>query len=107
MVVNRKPSGTAKSMPVGLAIGWIVETLVTAATCMLLAILILNGKAGWVHFCLQRCCFLAESLIPCGSRHFLLWEAQPLLACCTVRKSKEKHAAGGEDDEKTSDFLYG
>lgn len=47
MVVNRKPSGTAKSMPVGLAIGWIVETLVTAATCMLLAILILNGRAGW------------------------------------------------------------
>lgn len=47
MVVNRKPSGTAKSMPVGLALGWVTEMLVTVAACTLLAALILNGQAGW------------------------------------------------------------
>lgn len=47
MVVNRKPSGTAKSMPAGLAFGWMAELLVTAAACLLLAMLILNGRAGW------------------------------------------------------------
>lgn len=47
MVVNQKPSGTAKSMPAGLAMGWIAEMLITAAACLLLAMLILNGRAGW------------------------------------------------------------
>lgn len=47
MVVNRKPSGTAKSMPAGLAMGWVAQMLVTAAACLLLAMLILNGRAGW------------------------------------------------------------
>lgn len=47
MVVNRKPSGTTKSIPVGLAMGWLAEMLVTVITCMVLAMLILNGRAGW------------------------------------------------------------
>ena len=47
MVVNRKPTGTAKSMPVGLAIGWTAAILITAAACGVLAELILSGKAGW------------------------------------------------------------
>lgn len=47
MVVNRKPSGTAKPMPIGLAMGWIVEMVITVVTCMLIAALILNGKTGW------------------------------------------------------------
>lgn len=47
MVVNRKPSGTIKSMPVGLALGWVVSMGFTIGTCGLLALIILNGKAGW------------------------------------------------------------
>ncbi|MGM9603607.1 MAG: hypothetical protein ACI3XG_00905 [Faecousia sp.] len=47
MVVNRKPTGTVKSMPVGLALGWTAAMLMTAAACGLLAWLILSGKAGW------------------------------------------------------------
>ena len=47
MVTNRKPSGTAKSMPVGLAMGWITQMLVTVLACVLPAMLILNGRAGW------------------------------------------------------------
>jgi len=47
MVVNQKPTGTAKSMPIGLAYGWGTSVGVTALLCALLAILILNGKIGW------------------------------------------------------------
>lgn len=47
MVVNRKPTGTAKSMPVGLAIGWAVSMGITAVACTLLTVLILSGKTGW------------------------------------------------------------
>ena len=47
MVVNRKPSGTAKSMPAGLAMGWVTSMVITAAACGLLAWLILEGKTGW------------------------------------------------------------
>ena len=47
MVVNRKPTGTAKSMPGGLAMGWITSMVITAAACGLLAWLILSGKMGW------------------------------------------------------------
>lgn len=47
MAMNRKPGGTAKSMPVGLAMGWITQMLVTVLACVLLAMLILNGRAGW------------------------------------------------------------
>ena len=47
MVVNRKPSGTAKSMPAGLAMGWVTSMVITAVACGLLAWLILGGKTGW------------------------------------------------------------
>ena len=47
MVVNRKPSGTAKSMPAGLALGWAVSMGITAVACALLSALILSGKTGW------------------------------------------------------------
>ena len=47
MVVNRKPTGTGKSMPMGLAIGWIVSMVITAVACGIITCLILNGKAGW------------------------------------------------------------
>lgn len=47
MVVNRKPTGTAKSMPAGLAIGWGISMGITAAACALLTALILSGKTGW------------------------------------------------------------
>lgn len=47
MVVNRKPTGTAKSMPYGLLMGWILSAGLTAAACGILAWLILSGKTGW------------------------------------------------------------
>lgn len=47
VVVNRKPTGTAKSMPAGLAMGWVVSLGMTAGACGVLAWLILNEKAGW------------------------------------------------------------
>ncbi len=47
MVVNQKPSGTSKSMPAGIALGWIAEMLMAAAMCALLAILILDEKMDW------------------------------------------------------------
>ena len=47
MVVNRKPTGTGKSMPAGLAMGWIVSVVITAVACGVITYLILDGKAGW------------------------------------------------------------
>lgn len=47
MVVNRKPTGTAKSMPVGLVLGWVVSMGMTAVACALLSALILSGKTSW------------------------------------------------------------
>lgn len=47
MVVNRKPTGTAKSMPVGLLMGWIVSAMITVVICGGLAWLILSEKTGW------------------------------------------------------------
>lgn len=47
MVVNRKPTGTGKSMPVGLALGWLVSTSITVVTCGLITWMILSGKTGW------------------------------------------------------------
>lgn len=47
MVVNRKPTGTAKSMPVGLALGWIASMVITGVACGAITWLILSGKAGW------------------------------------------------------------
>ena len=47
MVVNRKPSGMAKSIPVGLAMGWAVSMVMTAGACGVLTWLILNEKTGW------------------------------------------------------------
>ena len=47
MVVNRKPTGTGKSMPAGLALGWLVSMTITAASCGLITWLILSGKTGW------------------------------------------------------------
>lgn len=47
MVVNQKPSGMAKSMPIGLALGWTASMIITAAGCALLAGAILSGKTGW------------------------------------------------------------
>lgn len=47
MVVNQKPTGTARSMPAGLAMGWSVSAVITAVSCGLLAWLILSGKTGW------------------------------------------------------------
>lgn len=47
MVVNRKPTGTGKSMPAGLAMGWIVSMVITVVVCGVITWLILSGKAGW------------------------------------------------------------
>ena len=47
MVVNRKPTGTVKSIPAGLVLGWAVSMLITVVACGVLAWLILSGKAGW------------------------------------------------------------
>lgn len=47
MVVNRKPTGTAKSMPYGLLMGWLVSLVLTVLACGILAWLILEEKAGW------------------------------------------------------------
>ena len=47
MVVNRKPTGTIKSMPVGLALGWAVSMGLTLGACGILTWIILSGKAGW------------------------------------------------------------
>ena len=47
MVVNRRPTGTAKSMPYGLVLGWLMSAGLTAAACGGLAWLIISGKTGW------------------------------------------------------------
>lgn len=47
MVVNRKPTGTAKSMPYGLLMGWLLSAVLTVAACGVLAWLILGEKTGW------------------------------------------------------------
>ena len=47
MVVNRKPTGTAKSMPVGLLMGWLASAVITVTACAILAWLILSEKTGW------------------------------------------------------------
>lgn len=47
MVVNRKPTGTGKSMPAGLVMGWMVSMVITIVACGVITWLILSGKAGW------------------------------------------------------------
>lgn len=47
MVATRKPTGTAKSMPVGLLLGSMVAAMITVTICAVLAWLILNEKTGW------------------------------------------------------------
>ena len=47
MVVNRKPTGTSRSMPAGLALGWAASMTITVVACGILAAAILSGKAGW------------------------------------------------------------
>lgn len=47
MVINQKPSGTSKSMPAGIAVGWLVEMLTATGMCTLLAMLILGEKMDW------------------------------------------------------------
>ena len=47
MVVNRRPTGTAKSMPYGLLLGWLMSAGITVVACGGLAWLILSGKTGW------------------------------------------------------------
>lgn len=44
MTVNRKPSGMAKSMPVGLIIGWIAEMTIMVLLCVGGTVLVLTGK---------------------------------------------------------------
>lgn len=44
MVVNRKVTGTASSIPVGLAAGACVNTAITLSGALLVARLILNGR---------------------------------------------------------------
>ena len=42
----KQKSGGAKSIPVGLAISWAMQILLTMALCLMLAALILSGKVG-------------------------------------------------------------
>ena len=42
----KQKSGGAKSIPVGLAIGWVMQILLTMALCLMLAALILSGRVG-------------------------------------------------------------
>ena len=42
----KQKGGGAKSIPVGLAISWAVQISLTMGLCLLLAALILSGKAG-------------------------------------------------------------
>ncbi len=42
MVTNRKVTGRAKSIPVGLAMGWAISMALTLATAVLLTYLVLN-----------------------------------------------------------------
>lgn len=46
MTVNQKPSGMAKSIPVGLAIGWMTEMILMLLLCAGLTMLILSGRLG-------------------------------------------------------------
>lgn len=47
MIVNQKPSGTSKSVPLGIALGWLAEILTAMAMCALLTVLVLNEKIKW------------------------------------------------------------
>ena len=47
MTVNHKPAGTAKSIPVGLAYGWLAETICMLLCCVVLSVLVLGGKLKW------------------------------------------------------------
>lgn len=47
MAVSQKPASASKSMPAGLALGWIAEVLLTTGACLILAMLILESRAGW------------------------------------------------------------
>ena len=42
----KQKGGGGKSIPVGLAISWAVQISLTMGLCLLLAALILSGKAG-------------------------------------------------------------
>lgn len=42
----KQKSGGAKSIPAGLAIGWVMQILLTMALCLMLAALILSGRVG-------------------------------------------------------------
>ncbi|MBQ7415635.1 MAG: hypothetical protein IJW14_01195 [Oscillospiraceae bacterium] len=46
MVVNRKVTGKAMSMPAGLVIGWIVSMVLTILGALAIALLILSEKLG-------------------------------------------------------------
>ena len=47
MTVNHRPTGVAKSIPVGLAYGWLAETICMLLCCVVLSVLILGGKLKW------------------------------------------------------------
>lgn len=47
MTVNQKTTGTAKSIPVGLAYGWLAETICMMLCCAVLSVLVLGGKLKW------------------------------------------------------------
>ena len=47
----KQKGGGAKSIPVGLAISWAVQISLTMGLCLLLAALILSGKAGAAVSC--------------------------------------------------------
>lgn len=47
MVIDRKPTGLAKSMPVGLAMGWLAEMCVTMLLSAVLTALIAGNVMEW------------------------------------------------------------
>ena len=64
MVMNRKVTGTAASLPVGLAVGAVVSSAVTAAGSALAAKLVLGGSIpeGAIGYCAMVILLLASAL---------------------------------------------
>lgn len=47
MITNQKVTGTAKSMPVGLLSGWMIEVGITLLCCTLLSAALIGGNVNW------------------------------------------------------------
>ena len=68
MMVNQKNTGTAKSIPVGLAYGWLAEIFCMMLCCAVLSVLVVGGKLKWemsgygIMVMLMLCSYIGASV---------------------------------------------